>query len=397
MRFQPLALALALGSGLSVSAAHAASSADYLAARGKTTVTPLPITQELVKQLPAHAGQVVELSGVVSATVAVNIRPRFLLRLDDKQTVVVSEPDGDTAVNIGDKLKVLARVPSSGAALQAISFTKDEPEQAAAEPTTHTTQPETAATPAPVAIAQAADTKADTAPSNTADAKPDTTTAQAPDAKPVETAQAPEVKADTTAAAEQPTKKVARVSRRRHSRRYARRHTRTTATVAAKSAESQPAPSVQDEVQLYASKIRGFNRSISAKLAANIASNVLQKSKKYGVDPRLVFALIAQESRFNPNAVSPVGAKGLGQLMPGTASVMGVRNPFDIAGNIDGTVRYLSTQLRKFNGNNSLALAAYNAGPGNVIRYGGVPPFRETQNYVQVINAHYQELTNGIL
>ena len=99
---------------------------------------------------------------------------------------------------------------------------------------------------------------------------------------------------------------------------------------------------------------------------------------------RLFTALIDQESRFNPQAVSPKGAQGLGQLMPATARGLGVQNPFDPAENLNGAARYLTKQLDRF-GSVSLALAAYNAGPGRVEQYGGVPPFRETQNYVQLI------------
>lgn len=153
----------------------------------------------------------------------------------------------------------------------------------------------------------------------------------------------------------------------------------------------KPAAPVQS-IAWYVQRIRQYNRGISAATAQKIASLVLGKGNKYGVDPRLVFALIAQESRFNPHAVSPVGARGLGQLMPGTAAQLGVSNPFDITQNIDGTVRYLATQLKRFGGDMRKALAAYNAGPGNVAKYKGIPPFRETQNYVRVISTHYQRL-----
>lgn len=146
-----------------------------------------------------------------------------------------------------------------------------------------------------------------------------------------------------------------------------------------------------DVVQRYADKIREINSRIESPVADKIAYHLLAKSEQYDVDPRLTFALITQESRFNPNAVSRAGAQGLGQLMPGTASSLGVRNPFDIESNIDGAVRYLSTQLRAF-GRLSLALAAYNAGPGAVRRYGGIPPYRETQHYVRTIWLRYADL-----
>lgn len=99
---------------------------------------------------------------------------------------------------------------------------------------------------------------------------------------------------------------------------------------------------------------------------------------------QLFRSLIQAESAFNPNALSPKGAIGLGQLMPDTARQLGV-NPHDMRQNLDGAARYFLTQLSKF-GSVELALAAYNAGPHRVVEYGGVPPFRETQNYIARIN-----------
>ena len=109
---------------------------------------------------------------------------------------------------------------------------------------------------------------------------------------------------------------------------------------------------------------------------------------KYGIDPALLRGLIHQESNFNPSAGSPAGAQGLCQLMPGTAAALGCTNPLDPAQSIDAGAKYLRQQLDAFGGDVSKALAAYNAGPGAVQRYGGVPPYAETQNYVRQVQAY---------
>ena len=115
---------------------------------------------------------------------------------------------------------------------------------------------------------------------------------------------------------------------------------------------------------------------------------ILKYAKIWGVDPLLVEILICHESGFNPTAVSPVGAMGLMQLMPATASGLGVYDAFDVEQNIAGGTRYIASQLERFN-SVPLALAAYNAGPGAVIQYGGVPPYSETQYYVDTIYGEY--------
>ena len=112
--------------------------------------------------------------------------------------------------------------------------------------------------------------------------------------------------------------------------------------------------------------------------------------KQHSVDPYLIYCLMSQESKFLKSAISPKGAQGLMQLMPGTAARYGVTNPYDIAQNISGGTRYLKDLLKMFNGRVDLALAGYNAGEGAVIKYGyTVPPYSETRNYVKLIVARY--------
>jgi murein DD-endopeptidase MepM/ murein hydrolase activator NlpD len=124
----------------------------------------------------------------------------------------------------------------------------------------------------------------------------------------------------------------------------------------------------------------------SASIPPEYADLVNSASTTYGVSAPRLAALLQTESGWNPTAVSPAGARGLGQLMPATAARLGVTDPFDPAQSINGAAQYLSEQYATF-GDWDLAAAAYNAGPGAVQRYGGIPPFAETQNYVRKVGA----------
>ena len=128
---------------------------------------------------------------------------------------------------------------------------------------------------------------------------------------------------------------------------------------------------------------------------AAYSAEISAASRDYGVDEAIVRAIIHAESAFNPNALSRVGAQGLMQLMPATARRFGVGNAFDAAQNIRGGVQYLAFVLKRFNGDLSLAAAGYNAGEGAVDKYKGVPPYSETQRYVQRVGLLAQRYRGG--
>ena len=149
-------------------------------------------------------------------------------------------------------------------------------------------------------------------------------------------------------------------------------------------------PTTRVNAQIYSNSVTATStdkEDFSSK--TKIKELISRVAQKHGVDEKLVNALVNQESGFNPNAKSKVGAMGLMQLMPATAKGLGVTNPMDPEQNVEGGVKYLKSMLDKYNGNIILALAAYNAGPGAVDKYDGVPPYKETQNYVKSILSSY--------
>jgi soluble lytic murein transglycosylase-like protein len=118
------------------------------------------------------------------------------------------------------------------------------------------------------------------------------------------------------------------------------------------------------------------------------ASDITAAAARYGIDPSLLYGVISQESAFNPNAVSSAGAEGLAQIMPENFASLGVSNPFDPVQSINAGAKLLSENLATFNGNTVDAIAAYNAGSAAVEQYGGIPPYAQTQNYVQKVLAY---------
>lgn len=136
-------------------------------------------------------------------------------------------------------------------------------------------------------------------------------------------------------------------------------------------------------------------QSLSARqVLASIDDAIFQAAAAYGVDPALIAAIIQVESSFNPNAHSPKGAMGLMQLMPATARSLGVWSPFNPVQNINGGTRYVRELIDLFQGNIYLVLAAYNAGPGAVQKYGWVPPYRETREYIPRVLHYYRHFTS---
>lgn len=130
--------------------------------------------------------------------------------------------------------------------------------------------------------------------------------------------------------------------------------------------------------------------STSTNYGTNFDQIIKRAAERFNVPEKLISSIIKQESNFDPSATSSAGASGLMQLMPGTAKYLGVTNSLDPEQNIMGGAKYISQMLSQFDGNIETALAAYNAGPGAVKKYDGIPPYKETQNYVQKVMNYFQ-------
>ncbi len=162
--------------------------------------------------------------------------------------------------------------------------------------------------------------------------------------------------------------------------------------------QSPAAPAATPKAPEVPGKLQSQPHSSATQRVRGLRGLIERTAGEEGVDPALVAAMITQESGGNPEAVSPAGARGLMQLMPATARMLGVADTFDPQQNVSGGVRYISQLLERFGGDEKLALAAYNAGPGTVDRYGGVPPYRETTDYVKRVSrlkTDFQQLGFG--
>jgi len=169
-----------------------------------------------------------------------------------------------------------------------------------------------------------------------------------------------------------------------------------------KTASSKPVQSVSDglasrEGGLTTKLVMGTSTQLKGFTTGDavVDSYIVDSSRRYGIDPLLIYSQMHQESTFKSRAISPKGARGLMQLMPGTARRFGVENIFDVKQNIEGGVKYMRWLLDTFNGDLNLALAGYNAGEGAVMKYGWqIPPYRETQEYVRRISSRYNMISD---
>lgn len=345
---------------LACSAAHAIDITGYQAVRHSVTITKVTDLEQYLKELPPKVGQVIEIDGVVNGVIANSSGSSFMMRTTGGKTLLFAIKQEDPDVDVSVAVRVLARVPRGNTMLECLAATPIGPELAVSPVAV---SPDTVS---PVAI----DTGDTDTGASLADLDPDTSPVIADRADGLDNP------VGGMPVDNRPPDVYYKAPERFNDQDERPRYDFTVSP---------------EYVQAYVDRILACNARIDNETATQVATSLLNKCQLYGVDPRLMFALVAQESRFNPKAVSRSGAQGLGQLMPGTAAGLGVRNAFDIDDNLDGAVRYLAEQLNTF-GKLSHALAAYNAGPGAVKRYGGVPPYRETRNYVRVIWNHYCQL-----
>ena len=164
-------------------------------------------------------------------------------------------------------------------------------------------------------------------------------------------------------------------------------------------AGSQVSKVVREEKGILFNEMARINDAIRLEFFSSkipFGELIHEKAEKYDVDPALVAAVIEQESRFKARARSQVGARGLMQLMPRTGRWMGARDLYDPEQNIDAGVKYIKYLQKQFNGNLTMTIAAYNGGEGNVRRYRGVPPFRETRTYVRKVLKNYDKRTQQL-
>lgn len=156
-------------------------------------------------------------------------------------------------------------------------------------------------------------------------------------------------------------------------------------------------PAFAPSVGAAATEVRTIPADIPVSGDCDLDWIIFRAGEREGVDPRFIHAVIQQESNYDPKALSPAGARGLMQLMPGTAKRFGCDQPKDEACNVAAGTKYLAWLLKRFDGNVKLVLAAYNAGEGAVDKYEGVPPYPETQNYINTIVANYGKTYHPIL
>ena len=167
-------------------------------------------------------------------------------------------------------------------------------------------------------------------------------------------------------------------------------------TTIEKTASPEEKPEIAKDIKPEEKEAIELKSKIDLKAqSTNVEELIDTFSEKYGIDGDFIKAIIKQESGFNPNATSKKGAMGLMQLMPKTAESLGVLDAYNPSQNIEGGVKYLKSLLEKYDNNKEMALAAYNAGPNAVKKYGGIPPYKETQNYVNSIMNTYNKVKDA--